>query len=178
MIASETVLNTLIAMPGYIFISFINAYVRYLLGQREVKFYPFATLISFVLHIPIAYYLAVSLDLQLIGISISLSIHFLLRLIILFTFIRFSRFYPNLVPIFHLESFRNLWPQLKLSFSSSLMQLMGWWANDCFTLMSTFMGIEVMAAQTVCRNVSFMFQSLPMGIMMAASVTVGNYIGM
>ena len=63
MIASETVLNTLIAMPGYIFISFINAYVRYLLGQREVKFYPFATLISFVLHIPIAYYLAVSLDL-------------------------------------------------------------------------------------------------------------------
>lgn len=58
------------------------------------------------------------------------------------------------------------------------MQLMGWWAGDLFSVMSTFMGLNVMAAQTVCRNVSFLFQSLPMGIMMACSVTVGNYIGM
>ena len=54
---------------------------------------------------------------------------------------------------------------------------MGWWAGDLFTVMSTFMGINVMAAQTVCRNVGFLFQAMPMAIMIAASVMVGNYIG-
>ncbi|CDW78129.1 multidrug and toxin extrusion protein 2 [Stylonychia lemnae] len=75
------------------------------------------------------------------------------------------------------ESFRNLWPQMKMSLYSCGMIIWGWWAFDVFTFIGTFMSLEVMAAQTVCRNIVLIFYMIPVGLSQASSVMVGNMIG-
>ena len=43
--------------------------------------------------------------------------------------------------------------------------------------MATFTTIEIMAAQTVCGTIQFLFSSIPFGVLTASSVVVGNSIG-
>ena len=57
------------------------------------------------------------------------------------------------------------------------MMVMGWWAAEGFSVMATFLPLDAMAAQIVCRNITFFFFSLPIGMQVAATVTVGNFIG-
>ncbi len=44
------------------------------------------------------------------------------------------------------------------------MFISGQWALDSFTLMSTFMTVSDLAAQTVCRNITFIVYMIPVGL--------------
>jgi hypothetical protein len=41
------------------------------------------------------------------------------------------------------------------------------WASDTFTLLATFLPTEVMASQTVARNLLLLFSMVPVGITQA-----------
>lgn len=52
-----------------------------------------------------------------------------------------------------------------------------WWAFDIFTLMASYMSEDVIAAQTVLRNIALLFFMIPVGIAVSTGVLVGNNIG-
>src|SRR5437016_2847098 len=52
-----------------------------------------------------------------------------------------------------------------------------WWAFEIFSLISTYMSPESIAAQTVLKNIALLFFMIPLGISVASSVLVGNFIG-
>eukprot|EP00347_Sterkiella_histriomuscorum_P016534 403352823 len=166
-----------IALPGFFCFGQFQCYQRYLAAQREVRFSMYINIIAFILHIPICYYLTLILDLGIQGIAIAVTLHFFIRFALIIIFVRFSRFYENIVPLQDPDTFWNLKMQLKMSAINSLMFIAGQWALDSFTLMSTFMSVTVIAAQTVCRSIILIVYMVPVGLSQASSIFVGNMIG-
>jgi len=58
-----------------------------------------------------------------------------------------------------------------------LMGIWGWWAFDIFTLIASYQGPNVIAAQTILRSIGLMTFMLPVGFTSAVSTLVGNSIG-
>lgn len=61
--------------------------------------------------------------------------------------------------------------------NSLAMGVWGWWAFDIFTLIASYMGPAVIAAQTILRAIGLMTFMLPVGIMSACGTLVGNAVG-
>ena len=114
LVAKEAQSFVLLSLPGLLFLSISNCLTRYLSGQREVRFSMYTNLITFVLHIFIAYYLAVNQALKLQGIAIANTLHYLLRFLVLLVIMRCSRFWERLVPLSDKESFKGLGGQFRL----------------------------------------------------------------
>jgi Na+-driven multidrug efflux pump len=106
----------------------------------------YINIIAFILHVPISYYLAISLELGINGLAIATSLHFIFRLGMIYLAVRLSRFNEHLVPLSDPDTLWNLRYQMKMSSQNSVMFIAGQWALDSFTLMSTFMAIEIIAA--------------------------------
>ena len=58
-----------------------------------------------------------------------------------------------------------------------LMGIWGWWAFDIFTLMATYLGGPVTAAQTIMRSIGLLTYMLPVGFASGCGILVGNSIG-
>jgi len=57
------------------------------------------------------------------------------------------------------------------------MSCWGWWAMDIFTLFASYLGTEVIAAQTVMRSLGLLTFMIPVGFMMACQFYIGKFIG-
>ena len=57
------------------------------------------------------------------------------------------------------------------------MSVWGWWAFDIFTLMSTYLGGTVAAAQTIMRSIGLLTFMIPAGFAVACGILVGNSVG-
>eukprot|EP00347_Sterkiella_histriomuscorum_P000062 403377332 len=175
--AQKTAEFVYILLPGLYFFGCFHTYSKYLAGQREVSFQMYTNFLTIVLHIPITYLLAVYYGYGLNGVGWATSIHYLLRFLIIFTFTKLSQFNKHMVSLRDPDCYRNLMPQFKMSLYAMTMIIWTWWAFDMFTFMSSFMTTSVMAAQTVCRNITLMFYMIPVGLSQATSISVGNMIG-
>ena len=83
-----------IILPSHLIMNLTNCYTRYLASQREVRFGMITNIITGSLHYPIAYYLSIYYNYTLVGVAVATSFNYIFKLVILFTFIRCSRFYP------------------------------------------------------------------------------------
>lgn len=52
-----------------------------------------------------------------------------------------------------------------------------WWAFEAFSLIASLMSVNIMAAQTVCRNIGLFFYMVTQGLTQATSILLGNMIG-
>jgi multidrug resistance protein, MATE family len=57
------------------------------------------------------------------------------------------------------------------------MSVWGWWAFDIFTLIASYLAIEIVAAQTILRSIGLITFMLPVGISSACNTLVGNSVG-
>lgn len=57
------------------------------------------------------------------------------------------------------------------------MSVWGWWAFDIFTLMATYLGRTVTAAQTIMRSIGLLTFMFPVGFAAGCGILVGNSIG-
>ena len=60
---------------------------------------------------------------------------------------------------------------------SLLMGVWGWWAFDIFTLICSYLSVEVISAQTVMRSLGLLTFMIPVGIGVANGVLIGQNIG-
>ena len=58
-----------------------------------------------------------------------------------------------------------------------LMGIWGWWAFDIFTLICSYLAIEVISAQTVMRSLGLTTFMIPVGVSTASSILIGQNIG-
>lgn len=128
----------------------------------------YINILAFALHIPISYYLAITLNLQIVGLGIATSVHFLIRYCLMRLAIRLSRFNSSLVALNDPDTFWNFKTQFKFSAQNSMMFVASQWALDSFTLMSTFMAVNVIAAQTVCRSIILLLYMVAVGLAQAS----------
>jgi len=61
--------------------------------------------------------------------------------------------------------------------NSLAMGVWGWWAFDIFTLIASYLGTAVIAAQTSLRTLGLITYMLPIGIMSASGTLIGNSVG-
>ena len=60
---------------------------------------------------------------------------------------------------------------------SMLMGIWGWWAFDIFTLICSYLAIEVISAQTVMRSLGLLTFMIPVGVTTASAILIGQNIG-
>jgi Na+-driven multidrug efflux pump len=53
------------------------------------------------------------------------------------------------------------------------MGVWGWWAFDAFTLISSYLSVDIISAQTIMRSLGLFTFMVPVGL----SVTCGNLVG-
>ena len=58
-----------------------------------------------------------------------------------------------------------------------LMGIWSWWAFDIFTLISSYLAVEVISAQTVMRSLGLLTFMVPVGLAMASTILIGQNIG-
>ena len=86
------------------------------------------------MHIAIAYFLAVEMDLGFVGVALSTSIHFFIRLLILYACCRLDKLLSrSMISFSNLESIQGLSEVLTVGKNSFIMNVMGNWAFDVFT---------------------------------------------
>ena len=98
----------LIIIPGLFFCNFHNCYWRFLVGQREIKFNLYSNIVAAIFHAGFAYYLVFSLNMNIYGIGISTSLHFIVKFLMIYMFVKCSRFNEHNVLIWSKENFRNI----------------------------------------------------------------------
>ena len=54
-----------------------------------------------------------------------------------------------------------------------LMGIWGWWAFDIFTLICSYLSVEVISAQTVMRSLGLLTFMIPVGVSMASAILIG-----
>lgn len=57
------------------------------------------------------------------------------------------------------------------------MGIWGWWAFDIFTLISTYLSVDEVSAQTIMRTIGLLTFMVPVGFCQACSILIGKSIG-
>lgn len=155
-----------------------SCYGRFYAGHRETSFGMYSNIISSLVHFAIAYYLAVYLKWEMLGVCYASCFHFFMRWFILFLCGKFLFKYPeSFVPFSDPDNYKNITPQFILSLKCASLGIWAWWAFDVFTLIASYMSIDDLAAQTVLRNIGLITFMIPVGIAVSAIILVGNMIG-
>ena len=79
--------------------------------------------------------------------------------------------------LFSKESTVNLGHQFSLGVSGLFMGVWGWWAFDVFTLISSYLSVDIISAQTIMRTLGLLTFMIPVGFSVACGILVGRSIG-
>jgi MATE family multidrug resistance protein len=168
----------LITMPGFFFLTQNALLGSYCNGQKELML-PFASTVGgFAVHICMLPIFVTWLDMGLTGVAIATSIHLFSRFAICHCLImcnkRFGKYYKeNLWK----EAMLDLWPQFWFCLKSTPLSALPWWGADAFTFIASQLSTDVLAAQTILRNITLLTFMFPVGIAIATGILVANFIG-
>lgn len=79
--------------------------------------------------------------------------------------------------LFSEETKVNLGYQFSLGVSGLFMGVWGWWAFDIFTLISSYLSVDIISAQTIMRTLGLVTFMIPVGFSVACGILVGRSIG-
>ena len=148
--------------------------------NQKVAHYPMIVIaLGAIYHAIAAYILYSVLDWGFYGICWATGSMFFLRgviaLILIMNSSRFKKF--DDVHLFSKETFTNIGPLLTMGLKSLAMGVWGWWAFDFFTLMSSYLGPNEVATQTIMRSIGLLTFMIPVGFSFAVKVFTGNNLG-
>ena len=79
--------------------------------------------------------------------------------------------------LFSSETVSNVLPIVKLALKNCAMGVWGWWAFDLFTLMASYLGTDVVGAQTIMRSIGLLAFMMPIGFSTGAGIFINNVLG-
>ena len=131
------------------------------------------------IHWALAYLLAVRYEMNILGVAIASAIHFVARFLIMYILIlRDENATKCLIPLMHKDSFTGFGQTAQVGINQFLVDVMGWWAFDVFTLMASYLTKTDTAGQTILRNIGLFTFMVPVGLWSATNYLVGKYIGL
>jgi MATE family multidrug resistance protein len=98
------------------------------------------------------------------GVSIAMLITYLTLCVIINVYasrqtdIKDAWFIPNA------DTFKNIWPYLKLALPGTLMICLEWWTFEAMTLMAGYISVDVTAAEILLLNLCSLLFMIPQGI--------------
>lgn len=168
----------MIAMPGFFGLAQYNIISTYMTAQKELIAPIYCTTIAFVVHIICLYFFESYLNLGLEGVAIATSIHLATRWIIIqFLLQRHPRFKEYAAMNLWGDAWANLKDQFWFSMKSMPQTALPWWGADAFTFISTYLATNVLAAQTIIRNITLLTFMIPVGISIVSGIMISNAIG-
>ena len=143
-----------------------QTYAIYSCNQR-ITWIPMVTTISGALvHACLIYLFYFTLEMGFNGVCLGTAGMFMTRFLLnwgLVTFTGLFKTYDD-VKLFSSQTVTGLKVQFWLCVNSMSMGVWGWWAFDIFTLIASYLGSEIIAAQTILRSIGLITFMLPVGI--------------
>jgi Na+-driven multidrug efflux pump len=115
----------------------------------------YATGVGALTHFLLVMLLYVKLDLGFTAICWATNGMYVVRAVVSISLVWYSgRFpHPEGAEFFSRNTVKDLWPQLILCLKSTGTSVWTWWASDVFTIMSSYLGTDILAAQTCVRSI-------------------------
>lgn len=113
------------------------------------------------------------------GVAIATSLHLFVRFVVsqIYMLTISELWEVTDVSFFSKETFENLGYQFRLGMMTMFMGIWGWWSFDIFTLICSYLAIEVISAQTVMRSLGLLTFMIPVGLTQASAILIGQNIG-
>ena len=140
----------------------------------------YANISATIVHISIVMTLTVNLGWGLLGVAIASSVQFFVRYLVTVGYIYVSGKFNDpatQVSFTDPDSMKNWKGQFLLSLQCMSLSVWSWWAMDIFTLIATYMEANVITAQYIMRNIALLTFMIPVGLMVASMILVGNNVG-
>jgi len=135
-------------------------------------------LASFV-HLVLTYVLCVNYDWGFEGVCWATFWHFFTRLLCNVVMMMCSSRMPQVtdVRLFSTETINNLGSLFYICLTACAMTVWTSWAFDILTLMASYLGPELTAAQTIMRTVNMLSFTIPIGFQIVCALLVGTSVG-
>ena len=130
--------------------------------------------VSTILHVIMVYFIYL-FDWGWEGICIATSLQFVIRYFVSIAYLTRIKELKDVTDVrfFSKETTMKLGFQFRLGCFSLLMGVWGWWAFDIFTLIGSYLSVEIISGQTVMRSIGVFTFMVPIGFSAACSILVG-----
>jgi MATE family multidrug resistance protein len=168
----------LLTMPGFFFLTHNALLAAYSNSQKELVVPIWGTVGGFIVHMLMLPIFVTWLELGMTGVGIATTIHLFSRWAISHTLIsRHKRFKEYYAMNLWSEAMVDLKTQFWFCLKSTPLAALPWWGADAFTFIASYLSTEVLAAQTIIRNITLLTFMFPVGISIATSIIISNAIG-
>ncbi|TNV79517.1 hypothetical protein FGO68_gene531 [Halteria grandinella] len=174
-----------VCIPGVLLYCWQSCYSRYLSGQRITIIPMYANISATVVHIGLVELLMDWLPREdhILAISIASSAQFAVRYLVTVGYVKFCGKFDgpdHQVSFTDPDSLRNWKSQFIFSLQCMSLSVWSWWAMDVFTIIAANIPDsppEIVNAQHIMRTMTLLTFMIPVGIVVSATILVGNNIG-
>ncbi|XP_048321647.2 protein DETOXIFICATION 19-like [Ziziphus jujuba] len=166
-------------IPGLFAYGFLHNILRFLQTQSVVKPLYVLSAIPAVLHIGIAYGLVHGIELGFKGAPIAASISLWLSVILLATYVLYSKEFKHTWQGFSLECFNYVFTDLKLALPSAAMICLEYWAFEILVFLAGLLPNSTVTTSLIsmCVHTEAIAFMITFGLSAAASTRVSNELG-
>lgn len=151
-------------LPAIFFYGQYDLYKRWLACMRITMGPMVAMFISTILQVPLCMFFMIYLDMGIIGLAIATSIKdFITWCLVTVHGSCSEEISKALVPI-DMDSFRGWTQYLKVALPSTLMITAEWWAFQALLILAGIIGVNELAAATICMSLCRLVLMVPLGI--------------
>lgn len=148
-------------------------------NQKVISVGAVAIWVSTIYYACASYYLYSVRDMGLQGIAYAVGSMFALRAIIYWLMVHCTSLFKKFddCRFFSRETFTNIGPLLDMDIKSALMSIWGSWSFEAIAVMATYLGEEVIAAQTIIRSIAMLTFVMAKGYSFANKIFIGACVG-
>ena len=166
-------------LPGLYFLTQSFSSIQFAVSQKYTSAQLLTFAVAALCHAIMIYVLVFWLEWGYTGVCVSSSIQFVVRFLVAHGFNQIAPDLKNIhnVSLFSRETFSSCGYQFRLGFMGMLMGVWGWWAFDIFTLMASYLSIQIVSAQTIMRSLGLLTFMAPVGFSISCGILIGRSIG-
>ncbi|KAF4360083.1 hypothetical protein G4B88_005236 [Cannabis sativa] len=166
-------------VPSNFAFGLLQCFRSFLQNQNIVNPIVLSSVVATIVHILCCWIMVCKYEWGSSGAAVATSISYCVNAFCLALFIKFSSTCKETWNGFSKQALHNFLPYMKLALPSVLMECFKTWAFEILIIFSGFFPNPVLetSVQSICLNTFGLIWSIPAGLMVSASVRVGNEIG-
>ncbi|KAK1309491.1 MATE efflux family protein LAL5 [Acorus calamus] len=166
-------------IPGVFAYGFLQCILRFLQTQTVVIPLVICSLVPFIVHVGIAFFLIHVLGLGFMGASLAAAISLWISFIMLALYVNYSPTFKNTWHGPSMESFQYVLPSFKLALPSAVMVCLEYWAFEILVLLAGLMpnSEDSTSLIAMCVNTEAVVYNITYGFSAAVSTRVSNEMG-
>ncbi|KAK1301455.1 MATE efflux family protein 5 [Acorus calamus] len=166
-------------IPSLFAYAILQCLTRFLQSQSFIVPMLLSSVGTLFLHIPLCWVLVFKSGLGNVGAALAISLSYWLNVIMLGTYVRFSKSCERTRAPFSVEVFKGMGGFFKLALPSAVMICLEWWSFELLILMSGLLTNPKLETSvlSICLTTISLLYTIPFGLGAAASTRVSNELG-